>query len=727
MSKKIAILLLWAGIVGWPAVGYGGDFASLELEYRRIVASKPGTDEALNAQEKLVRLYVKEKMPAEAEAAYAVMLADFAGNAGLAKAVDHVADKYREIWNYHKALELCRYVVSRWPESEHAAQSQGGVVRLYIKLGDEPNATAAMNELISKFGNRKGIGGVVDEIGDTYRDVGEYERALSLYEQAVASWPDSEEAVESQGSAARMYMRMRDYAAASAAVEKLLGDYSESKGIAKVVDQVADEYRELKKYDKAMELYSWVVANSSDVERAIGSQASLVRLYIKKDEYVKAQAETEKLISRFGSNSATAKAIDNIADGYRKAKKLGRATELYRWVVENQAQTEHAIESQVSAVKAFIAMGDDPNTETEIDRLLSLFGEREGIASAVQGVGDEYFKQERYLKSLELYSKVVDMWPADEDAIEAQIGVVKSHIAVGDDNEAEAGIDRLLVDFANDAKLGEAAERIAAYYSDEGWPNKSSAVSRYFGQWTGGAAAMGAQVGLAMSYIAAGDEPNTIVAIDKLIADYNELASFAESAFDVATQCFYKRNYVQAIRLWKLVFEREHLLGRHRAEIPYLLATCYERLKDYDKAIGYYIEAVTNYPYSKYAYRAPYRLGMLYRRTEDYEQSIYWFGQQSVLYDNEDSSAKALFFRSVIYRITEEYDKAIADLQEYSRIYPEGISAAIVPLGIAQCYHRLGNKSQAIETLQQGLTKYSDTIYAEDYQSELNALQSGGK
>lgn len=127
MFKKIAILLLWAGIVVWPAVGYGADFASLELEYRQIVASKPGTDEALNAQEKLVGLYVKEKMPAEAEAAYAVMLADFAGNAGLAKAVDHVADKYREIWNYHKALELCRYVVSRWPESEHAAQSQGGL------------------------------------------------------------------------------------------------------------------------------------------------------------------------------------------------------------------------------------------------------------------------------------------------------------------------------------------------------------------------------------------------------------------------------------------------------------------------------------------------------------------------------------------------------------------------------------------------------------------------
>ena len=435
----------------------------------------------------------------------------------------------------------------------------------------------------------------------------------------------------------------------------------------------------------------------------------------------------EKLISRFGSNPATAKALDNIADGYRGAKKPGRARELYQWVVENQPEAEHAIESQVSTVKVCIAMGDDPNTETEVGRLLSLFGDRDGIASAVESVGDEYFKQERYVKALELYSKVVDTWPADEDAIEAQIGIVESHIGVGDDNAAEAGIDRLLVDFANDSKLGEAAERIADYYSDMGRPNKSYAVSEYFGQWTSGAAAMGAQVGLAMSYIAAGDEPNTASAIDKLIADYNELASFAESAFDVATQCFYKRNYGQAIRLWKLVFKRGHLLERHNAEIPHLLGTCYERLGDYDKAIGYYTGGVTNYPESKHVYRAPYRLGMLYRRTGDYQKSIYWFGQQWVLYDNEDFSAKALFFRSVIYRITEEYDKALADLQEYSRKYPDGISAAVVPLGMAYCDHKLGNTSQAIEILQQGLRKYGDTIYGVDYQSRLDALQSGRK
>jgi len=60
--------------VGCVLLGSAGQvFAGFEevvVEYKQIVADKPGTDEALNAQEKLVGLYVKEKMGAEAEAAY---------------------------------------------------------------------------------------------------------------------------------------------------------------------------------------------------------------------------------------------------------------------------------------------------------------------------------------------------------------------------------------------------------------------------------------------------------------------------------------------------------------------------------------------------------------------------------------------------------------------------------------------------------------------------------
>ncbi|MHC4215199.1 MAG: tetratricopeptide repeat protein, partial [Planctomycetota bacterium] len=284
----------WLLLLLLPVVAVFGDTPTqLEqavAQYEQIVADHPGTDEALEAQEKLVGLYVKEKMGAEAEAAYEKLITDYASHTGMAKAVDHVADAYREQKDYDKALEIYQYMVDTYPQAEHAIDSQMGVARIKIL--------------------------------------------------------------------------QKDYAGGQEAVDKLISDYGSSKEIAKAIDNVGDAYRDAGKYVKALELYNWVVTNGSDVERAIGSQASVVKIYIEMDEYDKAKAETDELISRFGSDSAMAKGIDNIADSYRKARKFGRARELYQWVVENQPEADHAMQSQVSAVKVCIAMGDDPNTET---------------------------------------------------------------------------------------------------------------------------------------------------------------------------------------------------------------------------------------------------------------------------------------------------------------------------------------------------------------------------
>ena len=561
MFKKIAILLLWAGIVVWPAVGYGADFASLELEYRQIVASKPGTDEALNAQEKLVGLYVKEKMPAEAEAAYAVMLADFAGNAGLAKAVDHVADEYREAGDYTRALELYRYVVSRWPEAEHAVQSQGGVVKLYIKLGDEPNAAAAMGELISKFGNRKGIAGVVDEIGDTYRDVGEYGRALVLYEQVVASWPDSEQAMGSQASVVKLYMRLGDYAAASAAVEKLLGDYSQNKDIADEVDEIADAYREVKKYDKAKELYAYVVEHRSDSQQAVGSLGGMVRCCILAGDDPNAEAGIERLKEDFGGREGVGEVVHEVAYMYHHtAKDYEKARELYEWVVANHPADRKAIRAQMGIAKIFVETGDDPNAEAAIDKLVANYSENEGIAKAVDHIADEYRGLQRYDKAKELYELAVLRWPDAEHSknalIDARKADIEALIAAGDDANALAEIESMGVDF--------------------------------------------------------NDNPGLVKSLFQMGERFYRKGFYYKNRQDNALS---KAAFTTAAAVWDMILDRP---GLYKIEdVYYFSAGCYRQLGDYVRAAEYYHAMVDGWPSNAKASDAQYRIASCYKKMMD--------------------------------------------------------------------------------------------------------------
>jgi len=68
----------------------------------------------------------------------------------------------------------------------------------------------------------------------------------------VDTYPQAEHAIDSQMGVARINLLRKDYAGAEEATDKLLGDFSQYKDFTKVVDQLADVYREAKKYESTL-------------------------------------------------------------------------------------------------------------------------------------------------------------------------------------------------------------------------------------------------------------------------------------------------------------------------------------------------------------------------------------------------------------------------------------------------------------------------------------------
>ena len=115
------------------------NYAAAEAVYKQIVADFRGTDDGLKVQERLTCLYIVWEKKTKAEAAYQEMLSKYGEHEGLAKAVDHVADSYREAKKYEKARELYQYVVDTWPYADHTVGSHRGVVQTSIALGVCPS------------------------------------------------------------------------------------------------------------------------------------------------------------------------------------------------------------------------------------------------------------------------------------------------------------------------------------------------------------------------------------------------------------------------------------------------------------------------------------------------------------------------------------------------------------------------------------------------------------
>jgi TolA-binding protein len=167
-------------------------------------------------------------------------------------------------------------------------------------------------------------------------------------------------------------------------------------------------------------------------------------------------------------------------------------------------------------------------------------------------------------------------------------------------------------------------------------------------------------------------------------------------------------------------YPESHLIS----EIPYLLATCYKRLKDDDRAIQYYKQVLEKYPNSKYAHRVPYNLGLLYRKYKQYDQSIYWFEQQPKLYSNEPTSACALLWEGNIYLFRiKDYLKASEKFQEYTELYPEYDGAPEAFCSWATCMEKMGFMDDAANLLEKILVEYPDSVYTEHARNKLTQLK----
>jgi len=239
--------------------GDKGNYEQAEAIYKDVAEEYVGTESGLRAQRKLVCLYIKRGRTAEAEAAYQELLTEYADHDDIAEAVDDAADAYRDVKKYDKALEIHSYVADTWGDSAKAIDAQAGIARVNIALGREEAAEAAIEKLVADFSENEDIADTVDEVADEWRDAKKYDKALELYKYVVNTWPDSEQAMGSQAEVAKLYIELGDDPNAKAAVDKLMADSSDNNDIADALDEVADEWRDAKKYDKALELYKYVV------------------------------------------------------------------------------------------------------------------------------------------------------------------------------------------------------------------------------------------------------------------------------------------------------------------------------------------------------------------------------------------------------------------------------------------------------------------------------------
>jgi len=707
------------------------EYLQAEAIYKQIISESNDTDYTLGAQERLTILYIETNDRTKADAAFGKLVTKYADHPRIAKTVYYVADEYGDAKKYDKAREAYQYIVDHWPQAGCAIEAQEAAIQLSIRLKDEAAAQQGYDDLITKFAGNEQLAKAVDHVADAYRRADKYEKARELYRYIVQKWPEAEHAMESQRGVVLSSIRMGDDANAASELEKLISDFAENENIARAVCEVADEYRELGRYDEALANYGYVVQTWPESEHAMEAQSGEVLTNISLKDDSAADAALNVLISKYSKSENIEEIVKEIADEYRGLDKNAKAINAYEKVVENWPESDEAIESQTYVAKLYISASDDANAQAAVDKLVTGFAKEGKVVEAVEEVAKEYGNASKHDKAGELYRRIAETWPKSNRAIWAQMGVVTSRLRAWDLDGAEAELGNLLSQFSGDEKLAAVVHEIVEEYRNTGAYEEGRGLFAYLLENSAEdeLTMLELQVGVALQSIKLGELGKADAAVAKLIADYNDNPNLAKGLFQIGEEHWYAKNYKGAIGLLELVLnDYPDSQFKFKSETPYLLALCYKKLENPEKAIEYFKLMLETAPGDRVAQQIPYKLGVLYREKGEPLEALYWFDEQKLRYSNELYSERASLQKAAVYYYgLKDYEKGAQVYQQYIRDYPVRKRAWVAYLFLARCHEKMGNRDEAIAVLEEALEKFAGSSRGEEIAKELKKMREGGE
>jgi tetratricopeptide (TPR) repeat protein len=325
---------------------------------------------------------------AAADTACAQLISLFSDQQSLPKEVYQVTEAYNKANRGDKAAELCRYIVERWPSSDHALWAQRDLTIRSIDADDELSAQAAVDKLLSDFCKHQGISQVIHAVAQHYeRAKGNLEKALELHRYNVEHFSCDMYAMWSQVELVYSHIRDGNDTGADEAFGNLLTLFADQPTLPKEIYQVGDEYAKALRYDKAELLYQYVIANWPDGEYEMWARTGIIKLDICLGNDANVQPALDELIADFNDQPALPEAVFVIGESY-----YNKAFRCKKEDLDIEAK-----ENFRKAIAVWVIITDLPSSAT--------------IPEAYNFMAVCYVQLGEYEAAIKYYKLVLDNWP----------------------------------------------------------------------------------------------------------------------------------------------------------------------------------------------------------------------------------------------------------------------------------------------------------------------------
>lgn len=325
------------------------------LQYHQYVIEHWATHEyAMWSGRDVARLNIELDNMEGAQTAVDQVLSNFSQQEYIALVVYELAEHYRKFAKYQKAKELYQHILDTWPTNWRVVLAQSGLAKLYINMGDQAAAEAAINKLRTGFLDNGAKARAIYDVAFEYQDAAEHQKANQLCEYVLSNWPADPYAMWCQSRLAVSLISLGELPAAQTAAGRLIADFQVEPRIAEAVYDVAQQYQQLNHHEKAKQLYQYVLDSWPQWKDWAWAKVGLARCYISLGDGATAESIIDSVIAKLDADfppgtELSSKAVEGYyyaAGCYGQLDLYEKSIQCYQRVVDDCPDYELAWNAQ---------------------------------------------------------------------------------------------------------------------------------------------------------------------------------------------------------------------------------------------------------------------------------------------------------------------------------------------------------------------------------------------
>jgi tetratricopeptide (TPR) repeat protein len=291
---------------------------------------------------------------------------------------------------------------------------------------------------------------------------GQYTQAEQLCLSILQREPNNPEAVYQAGKLLpRIYVATDRLPQAQEALQQLLARSASHELLPHALHEIAEQAKTLGKAQQARQLYEGILATQPEHPQALWLKmgAALANVYLGSD--ATAEAEVGDIVAQHSAEPWAAEALAQIGWAYDKLGQYGKARPLYEYVVDHWSDKPRAIHAHSALVRGCISLNDKPAAQTRLQQLMTRYASDSYLPNALGEIARGYREAQMYAEAKPVAQYVLDHYPTSDQRIWVQRDLVLSDFGLRNQEAAQAGLQKLVGDYAKDGHLPYVLNEIA--------------------------------------------------------------------------------------------------------------------------------------------------------------------------------------------------------------------------------------------------------------------------